>query len=160
MQFHMLSFECPDAYSRAGGLASRADGLVRALAGLGFEDDPDYRRQSTRGRLGSAAAPSLSTSSSGKNRSATAIAGASTRARLRRFGALAALLLGVHLASGLTVVRYCPSGLTATEKGLARAVPSTQGPSPFLKCSPTCLASGSGCRCECGRTLRPRRSST
>jgi glycosyltransferase involved in cell wall biosynthesis len=37
MQFHMLSFEGPDAYSRAGGLASRADGLVRALAGLGFE---------------------------------------------------------------------------------------------------------------------------
>lgn len=37
MQFHMLSFEGPDAYSRAGGLASRADGLVRTLAGLGFE---------------------------------------------------------------------------------------------------------------------------
>jgi glycosyltransferase involved in cell wall biosynthesis len=37
MQFHMLSFEGPDPYSRAGGLASRADGLVRTLAGLGFE---------------------------------------------------------------------------------------------------------------------------
>ncbi len=37
MQFHMLSFEGPDAYSRAGGLATRADGLVRTLADLGFE---------------------------------------------------------------------------------------------------------------------------
>ncbi len=37
MQFHMLSFEGPDAYSRSGGLATRADGLVRTLAGLGFE---------------------------------------------------------------------------------------------------------------------------
>jgi D-inositol-3-phosphate glycosyltransferase len=37
MQFHVLSFEGPDTYSRAGGLASRVDGLVRTLAGLGFE---------------------------------------------------------------------------------------------------------------------------
>ena len=37
MRFHMLSFEGPDSYSRAGGLASRADGLVRALAALNFE---------------------------------------------------------------------------------------------------------------------------
>lgn len=37
MQFHVLSFEGPDAYSRAGGLASRADGLVRTLANLNFE---------------------------------------------------------------------------------------------------------------------------
>jgi glycosyltransferase involved in cell wall biosynthesis len=37
MQFHVLAFEGPDAYARAGGLASRVDGLVRTLAGLGFE---------------------------------------------------------------------------------------------------------------------------
>ena len=37
MQFHILSFEGPDSYSRAGGLASRADGLVRTLATLGYE---------------------------------------------------------------------------------------------------------------------------
>jgi glycosyltransferase involved in cell wall biosynthesis len=37
MQFHVLSFEGPDAYSRAGGLATRVDGLVRTLAGLGFD---------------------------------------------------------------------------------------------------------------------------
>ena len=37
MQFHVLSFEGPDGYSRAGGIASRIDGLAQALAGLGFE---------------------------------------------------------------------------------------------------------------------------
>jgi len=37
MQFHILSFEGPDEYSRAGGIASRIDGLTQALAGLGFE---------------------------------------------------------------------------------------------------------------------------
>ena len=37
MQLHVLSFEGPDAYSRAGGLATRVEGLVRTLAGLGFE---------------------------------------------------------------------------------------------------------------------------
>jgi glycosyltransferase involved in cell wall biosynthesis len=36
-QFHILSFEGPDPYARAGGLASRADGLSRALVSLGFE---------------------------------------------------------------------------------------------------------------------------
>ena len=36
-QFHVLSFEGPDPYSRAGGLASRVDGLTRALFSLGFE---------------------------------------------------------------------------------------------------------------------------
>lgn len=35
-QFHLLSFEGPDAYARAGGLASRVDGLTRALVSLGF----------------------------------------------------------------------------------------------------------------------------
>ena len=57
MQFHMLSFEGPDAYSRAGGLASRADGLVRALASLGFEThlwfvgDPDLPGHESFGSL-------------------------------------------------------------------------------------------------------------
>jgi glycosyltransferase involved in cell wall biosynthesis len=37
MQFHVLSFEGPDPYSRAGGLATRVDGLVGALVALGFE---------------------------------------------------------------------------------------------------------------------------
>jgi glycosyltransferase involved in cell wall biosynthesis len=35
MHFHVLSFEGPDDYARAGGLASRVEGLVGALAGLG-----------------------------------------------------------------------------------------------------------------------------
>ncbi len=37
MQFHILSFEGPDAYSWAGGLASRIEGLSATLASLGFE---------------------------------------------------------------------------------------------------------------------------
>ena len=37
MQFHVLSFEGPDGYSRAGGIASRIEGLARALADFGFE---------------------------------------------------------------------------------------------------------------------------
>jgi glycosyltransferase involved in cell wall biosynthesis len=37
MQFHVLSFEGPDPYARAGGLASRVQGLVEALAQLGHE---------------------------------------------------------------------------------------------------------------------------
>ncbi len=37
MQFHILSFEGPDPYARVGGLATRTDGLVRTLAGLGHE---------------------------------------------------------------------------------------------------------------------------
>jgi glycosyltransferase involved in cell wall biosynthesis len=37
VQFHVLSFEGPDLYSRAGGLASRVEGLSETLAGLGFE---------------------------------------------------------------------------------------------------------------------------
>ncbi len=36
-QFHLLSFEGPDAYSRAGGLSSRVTGLSEALARAGFE---------------------------------------------------------------------------------------------------------------------------
>lgn len=37
MQFHVLSFEGPDGYARAGGIASRIDGLTRALAAYGYE---------------------------------------------------------------------------------------------------------------------------
>lgn len=37
MQFHLLSFEGPDPYSRAGGLASRVEGLSDSLASLGHE---------------------------------------------------------------------------------------------------------------------------
>lgn len=47
MQFHILSFEGPDAYSRAGGIATRVTGLAQSLAASGFEShlwfvgDPD-----------------------------------------------------------------------------------------------------------------------
>ncbi len=57
MQFHVLSFEGPDPYSRAGGLASRVEGLTEALAGLGFEThlwfigDPELPGHEQRGRL-------------------------------------------------------------------------------------------------------------
>lgn len=57
MQFHMLSFEGPDPYSRAGGLATRAEGLVGTLAGLGFEThlwfigDPALPGHEIRGQL-------------------------------------------------------------------------------------------------------------
>ena len=37
MQFHILSFEGPDPYSRAGALATRVEGLSEMLARLGFE---------------------------------------------------------------------------------------------------------------------------
>ncbi len=36
-QFHVLSFEGPDAYSRAGGIASRITGLTLGLAEAGFD---------------------------------------------------------------------------------------------------------------------------
>jgi len=36
VSFHILSFEGPDPYARVGGLATRVDGLVDALASLGF----------------------------------------------------------------------------------------------------------------------------
>lgn len=36
-QFHLLSFEGPDPYARAGGIASRITGLAQALAHSGFE---------------------------------------------------------------------------------------------------------------------------
>lgn len=47
MQCHVVSFEGPDPYSRAGGLATRVVGLAQTLADLGFEThhwfvgDPD-----------------------------------------------------------------------------------------------------------------------
>jgi hypothetical protein len=44
-QFHVLSFEGPDEYSRAGGIASRMNGLAEALSEFGFD-----RHQSTRRR--------------------------------------------------------------------------------------------------------------
>ncbi|MDJ0786306.1 MAG: glycosyltransferase family 4 protein [Myxococcota bacterium] len=54
MQFHILSFEGPDQYSRAGGLATRVMGLSETLSSLGFETHlwyvgdpglPGYERQ-------------------------------------------------------------------------------------------------------------------
>ncbi|MEN8183870.1 MAG: glycosyltransferase family 4 protein [Myxococcota bacterium] len=47
MQFHILSFEGPDPYSRVGGLATRVEGLGQTLLALGHEvhlwfiGDPD-----------------------------------------------------------------------------------------------------------------------
>ncbi|MDX2056125.1 MAG: glycosyltransferase [Polyangiaceae bacterium] len=37
MQFHILSFEGPDPYSRAGGISSRITGLTASLAKLGYQ---------------------------------------------------------------------------------------------------------------------------
>jgi len=57
VQFHVLSFEGPDPYARAGGLASRVQGLVETLAGLGHEThlwfvgDPALAGHERRGRL-------------------------------------------------------------------------------------------------------------
>jgi glycosyltransferase involved in cell wall biosynthesis len=57
VQFHLLSFEGPDAYSRAGGLATRVVGLAQTLADLDFEThlwfigDPDLPAHETHGPL-------------------------------------------------------------------------------------------------------------
>jgi glycosyltransferase involved in cell wall biosynthesis len=57
MQFHILSFEGPDNYSRAGGIASRITGLSQALADAGFEThlwfvgDPGLPGHESRGQL-------------------------------------------------------------------------------------------------------------
>lgn len=57
MQFHIVSFEGPDSYSRAGGLGTRVDGLAEALPALGFEThlwfigDPNLPGHETRGKL-------------------------------------------------------------------------------------------------------------
>lgn len=56
-QFHLVSFEGPDAYARAGGIATRICGLSEALAELGFEThlwfvgDPDLPGHERRGHL-------------------------------------------------------------------------------------------------------------
>jgi hypothetical protein len=57
VQFHILSFEGPDPYSRAGSLATRVEGLSATLAGLGYEThvwfvgDPELPGHETRGAL-------------------------------------------------------------------------------------------------------------
>ena len=57
LQFHVLSFEGPDDYARAGGLASRISGLTEALAAAGIEThlwfvgDPDLPGVERRGCL-------------------------------------------------------------------------------------------------------------
>jgi glycosyltransferase involved in cell wall biosynthesis len=56
-QFHVLSFEGPDPYSKAGGIATRVTGLVEALATLGhqthlwFIGDPDLPGHEPQGLL-------------------------------------------------------------------------------------------------------------
>ena len=57
MEFHILSFEGPDPYSRAGGIASRITGLAEALALDGLEThlwfigDPNLPGHEDRGQL-------------------------------------------------------------------------------------------------------------
>jgi glycosyltransferase involved in cell wall biosynthesis len=57
LQFHLLSFEGPDTYAQAGGIASRITGLSYALAAAGFEThlwfvgDPGLPGHETRGQL-------------------------------------------------------------------------------------------------------------
>jgi glycosyltransferase involved in cell wall biosynthesis len=57
VQFHLLSFEGPDGYSRAGGLASRIVGLAKTLAERGLEThlwfvgDPDLPGHEQHGSL-------------------------------------------------------------------------------------------------------------
>lgn len=57
MQFHILSFEGPDPYSRSGGLATRVDGLSQTLVALGYEThlwfigDPDLPGHEAAGGL-------------------------------------------------------------------------------------------------------------
>jgi glycosyltransferase involved in cell wall biosynthesis len=57
VQFHILSFEGPDIYARAGGLASRISSLTEALAQEGFETHlwfighPDLPDRETTDRL-------------------------------------------------------------------------------------------------------------
>lgn len=56
-QFHILSFEGPDPYARAGGIASRISGLANGLAEAGFEThvwfvgDPNSPGHEPRGSL-------------------------------------------------------------------------------------------------------------
>jgi glycosyltransferase involved in cell wall biosynthesis len=54
LQFHILSFEGPDSYAQAGGIASRVTGLAQALADTGLEThlwfvgDPELPGHETR----------------------------------------------------------------------------------------------------------------
>ncbi len=56
-QFHVLSFEGPDPYASAGGIAIRVTGLASAIADCGFDvhlwfvGDPEQPGHGTRGRL-------------------------------------------------------------------------------------------------------------
>jgi glycosyltransferase involved in cell wall biosynthesis len=56
-QFHILSFEGPDAYCRAGGLATRVDGLMETVSEAGYEThvwfvgDPNRPGHEKHGRL-------------------------------------------------------------------------------------------------------------
>jgi len=56
-QFHILSFEGPDAYARAGGIGSRISGLATTLAEIGwdthlwFVGDPNLPGHESNGRL-------------------------------------------------------------------------------------------------------------
>ena len=57
IQFHLLSFEGPDAYARAGGIATRVSGLAQALAEADFDThlwfigDPALPGHETQGSL-------------------------------------------------------------------------------------------------------------
>jgi glycosyltransferase involved in cell wall biosynthesis len=57
VQFHILSFEGPDDYARAGGIASRVTGLSQTLAAAGYEThlwfigDPELPGHETQGLL-------------------------------------------------------------------------------------------------------------
>src|SRR5262249_29995727 len=57
VQFHILSFEGPDRYPFAGGIASRISGLAETLADLGHEThlwfvgDPELQGHETRTQL-------------------------------------------------------------------------------------------------------------
>jgi glycosyltransferase involved in cell wall biosynthesis len=57
LQFHILSFEGPDAFSRVGGLATRVNGLAQALTDLEHEvhfwfvGDPDLPSHEKKGLL-------------------------------------------------------------------------------------------------------------
>lgn len=56
-QFHILSFEGPDSYARAGGIASRVSGLSEALVDAGFDThlwfvgDPNLPGHETHGQF-------------------------------------------------------------------------------------------------------------
>jgi hypothetical protein len=57
MQFHLLSFEGPDDYAKAGGIATHVSGLGQVLADAGFDThlwfigNPDLPDHETHERL-------------------------------------------------------------------------------------------------------------